>query len=145
MLPGQLALWQVGKVVCVYSSQRAVASRPVGTVAGGQSGRPRLLWLVNLRSNLLDRFASVGIVLSGLLHGKVLVQILLRACRCGSIRVTSCFLGPNPGSVRSGCCMAVLLYAVGPMLEGLPSGYPDCKFQSHPTVPPGRLIGMLIS
>ncbi len=42
MLPGQLALWQVGKVVCVYSGLRLVASaaRPVGTVAGGQSCRP---------------------------------------------------------------------------------------------------------
>ena len=42
MLPGQLALWQVGKVVCVCSSLRSVtsAARPVGTVAGGQSCRP---------------------------------------------------------------------------------------------------------
>ena len=57
MLPGQLALKQVGKAVCVCSSQRAVASatRPVGTGAGGQSGRPLLLWLVNLRSILLGR------------------------------------------------------------------------------------------
>ncbi len=38
MLPVQLALWQVGKAVCVCSSQRTVASatRPVGTEAGGQ-------------------------------------------------------------------------------------------------------------
>ncbi len=45
MLPGQLALWQVGKVVCVCSSLRLVASaaRSVGTVAGGQSGQPRFL------------------------------------------------------------------------------------------------------
>ncbi len=44
-LPGQLALWQVGKVVYVCSSLRlvALAARPVGTVAGGQSGRPSFL------------------------------------------------------------------------------------------------------
>jgi hypothetical protein len=42
MLPGQLALWQVGNVVYVRSSLGLVASaaRPVGTVAGGQSCRP---------------------------------------------------------------------------------------------------------
>ncbi len=50
------------------------------------------------------------------------------------------FWAPDLGCVRSGCCMAVLLCAGGPMLEGLPSCYPERKFQSHPTVQQGRLI-----
>ncbi len=82
MLPGQLALWQMGKVVCVCTSQRAVASaaRPVGTVAGGQSGRPRLLWLVNSRSILLGRLYLLALpCLSGSMTG-----CKFRYC-CGSV------------------------------------------------------------
>ena len=41
------------------------AARPVGTDADGQSGRPRLLWLVNLRSVILGRIHLIGICHSG--------------------------------------------------------------------------------
>jgi hypothetical protein len=40
--------------------------------------------------------------------------------------------------------MAELLGASGPRLEGLPSGYPERKFQSQTTVPQGQLIVLIV-
>ncbi len=57
-----------------------------------------------------------------------------------TFRVISGIRARSPGCERFGCWMAALLRASGPRLEGLPSGYPKRKFQSQPTVPPGRLI-----